>query len=71
MLIREGQHPKVIQLRMGHGSIRTTLDTYGHLFPGLDEAAAKALDESFRGVAVRLKPPGTLGQTRPKPQNPL
>jgi len=61
MLIREGQHPKVIQLRMGHASIRTTLDTYGHLFPGLDEAAADALDESFRGVAVGLKPSGTLG----------
>ena len=61
LLIREGQHPKVIQLRMGHASIRPTLDTYGHLFPGLDEAAADALDESFRGVGVGLEPSGTLG----------
>ncbi len=54
LLIREGLHPKVIQERMGHASIRTTLDIYGHLFPGLDEAAADALDISARGVGVRL-----------------
>jgi integrase len=50
LLIREGMHAKVIQERMGHASIRTTLDTYGHLFPGLDEAAAAALDGSVRGA---------------------
>ncbi|MCW3036434.1 MAG: hypothetical protein JWM17_1746, partial [Actinobacteria bacterium] len=32
MLIREGAHPKAIQLRLGHASIKTTLDTYGHLY---------------------------------------
>jgi integrase len=54
LLIREGLHPKVIQERMGHASIRTTLDTYGHLFPGLDEAAADALDAAACGVGVGL-----------------
>jgi integrase len=54
LLIREGQHAKVIQERLGHASIRTTLDTYGHLFDGLDEAAAEALDSAFRGVSVGL-----------------
>ena len=29
----------------GGGSIGVTLDTYGHLFDGLDEAAADALDD--------------------------
>ena len=47
MLIAEGQHPKVIQERLGHQSIRTTLDVYGHLFTGLDEAAADALDAAY------------------------
>ncbi len=37
LLIAEGAHPKVIQTRLGHTSITTTLDTYGHIFPGLDE----------------------------------
>ena len=34
--------------RLGHSSIRTTLDTYGHLFEGLDEAAADRLDASYQ-----------------------
>jgi integrase len=44
MLIAEGVHPKVLQARLGHASITTTLDVYGHLMEGLDEAAAHALD---------------------------
>ena len=39
MLIAQGEHPKVIQTRLGHSSIKVTLDCYGHLFEGLDEAA--------------------------------
>jgi integrase len=37
----------VIQARLGHASISTTLDVYGHLFEGLDEAAPKHLDWAF------------------------
>jgi integrase len=33
----EGAHPQAIQTRMGHSSIRVTLDGYGHRFPELDE----------------------------------
>jgi len=47
ILIAQGEHPKVIQLRLGHSSIQVTLDTYGHLFEGLDEAAAERLDAIF------------------------
>ncbi len=42
-LIEAGEDPKVIQERLGHASIRVTYDTYGHLFPGRDEAAAERL----------------------------
>jgi integrase len=37
-------HPKVIQQRLGHSSINTTFDRYGHLFPGLDEELGEKLD---------------------------
>jgi integrase len=47
ILIAQGEHPKVIQHRLGHSSIKVTLDTYGHLFEGLDEAAADRLDIVF------------------------
>jgi integrase len=52
LLIAAGEHPKVIQARLGHASIGTTLDTYGHLFEGLDEAAADRLDATWREQAV-------------------
>ncbi|MEX0863503.1 MAG: tyrosine-type recombinase/integrase [Acidimicrobiia bacterium] len=52
LLIAQSEHPKVIQARLGHASIKTTLDTYGHLFDGLDEAAADRLDETWRSSDV-------------------
>ena len=30
---------------MGHSSITVTLDRYGHLMPGADEALADSIDE--------------------------
>jgi integrase len=57
LLIAEGVHPKAMAERLGHSSIRTTLDTYGHLLDGLDGAAADALDAMFRKAeAPRPKP---------------
>lgn len=35
ILIAQGAHPKEIQARLGHASIMTTMDQYGHLFPSL------------------------------------
>jgi integrase len=52
LLIAQGTHPKAIQARLGHASIRTTLDIYGHLFEGLDEAAADRLEEAYRQADV-------------------
>lgn len=37
--------PKAVQTRMGHSSIQVTFDTYGHLFPALDEGAEMAAAE--------------------------
>src|SRR5207247_9674841 len=47
-ILKKGVHPKTIQVRLGHTSIRTTMDIYGHLYEGVDEAAAQALDALFR-----------------------
>jgi integrase len=59
LLIAQGEHPKVIQGRLGHASIGTTLDTYGHLFEGLDEAAADRLEDAYRrSDVVRMWSPG-------------
>ena len=57
LLVAAGQHIKVIQERLGHASIRTTLDTYGHLFDGLDQSAAYALNKAFE---VKLEGSGNF-----------
>lgn len=64
LLIAQGEHPKTIQGRLGHASISTTLDTYGHLFEGLDEAAADRLD------AAAAHSPRTEGRGTVLPFNP-
>ena len=47
LLIAQGEHPKVIADRLGHTSVRTVLDVYGHLNEGADQAAAEALDKQI------------------------
>jgi integrase len=47
MLIAENQQPNVIAARLGHKSVRTVLDVYGHLYEGLDDAAADALNTTW------------------------
>ncbi len=42
-----GVHPKIVQERLGHASIQTTLDIYSHVAPGLQEAAAARFDDIF------------------------
>jgi integrase len=42
--VAAGLHPKQIQHRLGHSSISVTLDRYGHLMAGLDDAAALQID---------------------------
>jgi integrase len=39
-----GEHVAVIQAMLGHSSIRTTIDTYGHLAPSLGKEAAGRYD---------------------------
>jgi integrase len=45
LMLKAGIHPKIVQERLGHASIQTTLDTYSHVAPGLQEAAAARFDD--------------------------
>jgi len=47
LMLKQGVHPKIVQERLGHASIQITLDTYSHIAPGLQQAAAKRFDEAF------------------------
>lgn len=52
ILIGQGWNAKQIQERLGHASIRTTLDRYGHLFEGHDAELLEGLDATFRSARV-------------------
>jgi integrase len=47
ILLKKGVHPKIVQERLGHSDITVTLNTYSHVIPGLQEAAALAIDSIF------------------------
>ena len=47
LMLKQGVHPKIVQERLGHASIQITLDTYSHVAPGLQQAAAVRFDEVF------------------------
>lgn len=55
LMLKQGAHPKVVQERLGHSSIQITLDTYSHVTPGLQEAAACRFDEAFGNGYNKLK----------------
>ncbi|WP_366160645.1 site-specific integrase [Bacillus infantis] len=47
LLINEGVHAKVIQERLGHSKIGTTMNTYGHVLQEADQSAAAHFDSFF------------------------
>ena len=48
-LIEMNVAPKLLQDRLGHERIQTTLDTYGHLYPNAQAEVAKQLEEFMSG----------------------
>ena len=44
-LLATNVHPAVVQSALGHSSITLTIDTYSHVMPGLEEAAARSIDD--------------------------
>jgi integrase len=51
LLIASGADVKVVQHRLRHASAKTTLDTYGHLWPDTDESTRTAVE---RAMSARL-----------------
>ncbi|HEX5082818.1 MAG TPA: tyrosine-type recombinase/integrase [Blastocatellia bacterium] len=44
LLLLAGENPKVVSERLGHASITLTLDTYSHVLPNMQKAAAEKLE---------------------------
>jgi integrase len=47
LLLLLGEHPKVVQERLGHSTIGVTMDTYSHVLPDMQRKAADRLDTLF------------------------
>jgi len=55
IMLKQGVHPKIVQERLGHSTISTTLDTYSHVAPGLQQAAAKGFDDILKKESKLVK----------------
>lgn len=53
LMLKQGVHPKIVQERLGHATISTTLDLYSHVMPGLQQKAADAFDEIFKPLVSK------------------
>lgn len=55
LLISSGADVKVVQARMRHASAKTTLDTYGHLWPDSDDSTRAAIEAVIAARADCLR----------------
>jgi len=49
-LLMANVHPKVVQERLGHANIATTMDLYTHVMPGMQDEAASRVDAALRAA---------------------
>ena len=48
LLLSDNVNPKIVSELLGHSNIATTMDTYSHVLPGLQEAAVSRLGERLK-----------------------
>lgn len=46
LLLAADTHPKIVSERLGHSSVKLTLDTYSHVLPGMQDEVARTLNNS-------------------------
>jgi integrase len=47
LALEAGENPKVVAEQLGHASVKTTLDTYSHVAPGMQRAAVARVAGRF------------------------
>ena len=71
LLIAQGENIKYIQSQLGHASIQTTLDHYGHLLPATHKEAAQRLDQTlFGGLVSKPLANGSVADVAQKGESP-
>ena len=49
LMLAAGEHPKMVQIALGHSSIQVTMDIYGHVLPGAGKQSAQRFAEYLAG----------------------
>lgn len=62
LLIASGADVKVVQHRLRHSSAKTTLDTYGHLWPDSEESTRAAVEAVMAGKIKKAADPSRTGE---------
>jgi integrase len=52
-LLMANVHPKIVQERLGHANIATTMDLYTHVMPGMQDEAASRVDAALRAAITK------------------
>jgi integrase len=60
-LLKSNVHPKIVQERLGHEDISTTLNLYSHVLPGMQDAAARSVDLALREALHERRRAKTIG----------
>jgi integrase len=55
-LVDVGVHPRVMATRIGHGTVRTTMEVYARASDNADQEAAKLLQERFASAFIDAAP---------------
>lgn len=66
LLISEGLDIKTVQARLRHSSAKTTLDTYGHMWPDKDESARAVIQKVLATRADFLRTSGDRTGSDPR-----
>lgn len=61
LLISKGSDIKTVQHRLRHASAKTTLDTYGHLWPDTEETTRAAVGSVMKGMIQKTADPVRTG----------
>jgi integrase len=48
LLLSRNVNPKIVSEILGRATISTTVDTYSHVLPNMQESAARALEDTLR-----------------------
>ena len=62
-MLRKGVHPRIVQDRLGHAKVGTTLDIYSHVTPGLQQAAPLSFEKAME--SARAENPALEGVPAP------